>query len=151
VRKLSTAQAARCLAVPESDAVTTVTQLARMLDLPCGADGSDESISTWTAGDVVAMAVLCALAEDGVVSPRWADGAATVGDAFDKGEQPSYLITRADGEFAVVLDEVGPTDRLERTVARIIDDVTSNALALRIVCLRPILSRVTDWIDTHAA
>jgi hypothetical protein len=150
VRTLSTAQTARCLEIPDSDAITTVTHLARMLDLP-SREGDDVSVRSWTAGDVVAMAVLCALAEDGAISPRWADGAATVGDAFDKGEKPSFLITRGDGEFAVVLDEVGPTDRLERTVARIIEDVTSNALALRIVCLRPIVSRVSDWIDTHAA
>jgi len=151
VRKLSTVQAARCLGVAESDAVTTFTHLARMLDLPGDAAGTDASHRTWTPGDVVAVAVLFAFAENGVVAQRWADGAVTVGDAFDKGEKPSYLITRGDGEFAVVLDEVGPTDRHERTVARIIDDVASNALALRVVCLRPILSRVTEWIDTHAA
>ena len=141
VQRLSTAQAARVAGIDAHNAWVMVPRLARAL-----APRDDAPRITWTAGEVVAMAVMRALDPHAVHPERWAAGAARVGDAHERGLCPAYLVTAGASDYAILLDD----DGAERAAVDILAGMAASGAVVRLVPITPIVEYLCDVLELRA-
>ena len=142
VQKLSTAQAARVAGIDAHNAWVMVPRLARTL-----APHDDAPRIRWTAGEVVAMAVMRTLDPHAVHPERWAAGAARVGDAHERGLCPAYLVTAGASDYAILLDD----DGAECAAVGILARMAASGAVVRLVPITPIVEYLCDVLELRRA
>ena len=139
---MTLAQAARVAGVDPRVAPALLPRLAAALDGgSAGASGRE-----WSAGAVIAMAVVRALDPHCVNPDRWAAGARAVGDAHERGLCPAYLVTAGGPTFGVLLDDVGA----EHAAARVITELAAGGRAVRALPVAPIVEHLSDVLEIAA-
>jgi hypothetical protein len=141
MKRLSTSQAAQVVGIDPGNAHAMLPELARCVGP--GEATAGGARRTWTAGEVLAMAIVRALDPHGVNPDRWAPGARHVRDAHERGLLPAYLVTAGGEDVAIVLDG----DGAERATAEIAVRVCSGGPAARVVPVAPIIEHLCDVLD----
>jgi hypothetical protein len=141
---LTTAQAAQVAGIDVRNANVMVPRLARALGEPA----SDERIVRvrWSAGTVIAIAVLRTLDPHSLNPMRWAPGAGAVGDAHARGLLPAFLVTAGGTDYRVALDG----DGVERATAGVVARMASTGGIVRVVRVAPIVEDLCDVLELRA-
>jgi hypothetical protein len=141
VQRLSTAQAARVAGIDAHNAWVMVPRLARAIS-------SRDAVPriTWSAGEVVAMAVVRALDPHAVHPERWAAGAVRVGEAHERGLCPAYLVTAGASDYAILLDD----DGAERAAIEVLARLAASDCVVRVVPITPIVEYLCDVLELRA-
>jgi hypothetical protein len=141
---LTTTQAARVAGIDECNARVLVPRLVAALD---SAAPGVEDRELWSAGEVIAIAVVRALDPHGVHVERWADGATGVADAHGRGLCPAYLVTAGGAAFAILLDD----DGADVAAARLLMRLAGSGRAARVVAVTPIVELLCDVLGLRAS
>jgi hypothetical protein len=146
---LTTAQAARVAGIDERNAPVMIPRLVAALDDPAAAPPVDRPVDReiWSAGEVIAIAVVRALDPHGTHPEQWAAGAARVGEAHGRGLCPAYFVTAGDGEYRIVLDD----DGADLTVARLVTRLAAGGRVARVVPVAPIIEHLCDVLGLRAS
>ena len=113
---LTTAQAARVAGIDERNAPAMVPRLVGALTNDAVADPVGREV--WSAGEVIAIAVVRALDPHGAHPEQWATGAARVGAAHERGLCPAYFVTAGGADYSIVLDDEGADIAAARVSSR---------------------------------
>jgi hypothetical protein len=141
---LTTAQAGRVAGIDERNAHVMVPRLVGVLD---GAATHNEDRELWSAGEVIAIAVVRALDPHGVHAELWAEGATRVGDAHSRGLCPAYLVTAGGAAFGILFDDEGA----DVAAARLLMRLAGAGRVVRVVAVAPIVELLCDVLGLRAS
>ena len=146
---LTTAQAARVAGIDERNAPAMIPRLVAALEDPATAPpvGRPGDRDVWSAGEVIAIAVVRALDPHGAHPEQWAAGAARVGEVHARGLCPAYFVTAGDGDYRIVLDD----DGADLTVARLVTRMAAGGRVARVVPVAPIIEHLCDVLELRAS
>jgi hypothetical protein len=139
---LTTAQAARVAGIDERNAPAMVPRLVGTL-----AHRHVENRDEWSAGEVLAIAVVRALDPHGTNPGQWAEGATRVGAAHERGLCPAYLVTAGGADFGIVLDD----EAGERTTVELLGKLVRRRGLARVVPIAPIVEHLCDVLELRAS
>ncbi len=142
---LTTAQAARVAGIDEHNASVMVPRLVGALEdaaapPPFGRDA-------WSAGEVIAIAIVRALDPHGAHPEQWAEGAARVGAAHERGLCPAYFVSAGGTDYGIVLDDDGADLAATRLVLR----MAVNGRVGRVVPVAAIIEHLCDVLEWRAS
>jgi hypothetical protein len=142
---LTTAQAARVAGIDERNASAMVPRLVGALEgasapPPVGRD-------MWSAGEVIAIAIVRALDPHGARPEQWAEGAARVGAAHERGLCPAYFVSAGGSDYGIVLDD----DGADITTARLVFRMAVDGRVGRIVPVAAIIEHLCDVLELRAS
>jgi hypothetical protein len=141
---LTTVQAARVAGIDPRNAGVMVPQLARVVD---GGTADPRIVRVrWSAGTVLAMAVVRTLDPHATNAQRWAAGARGVGEAHARGLCPAYLVTAGGCDYGIVLD----ADGAEAAAIELSRRVAAGGGVARIVRVMPIVEDLCDVLELRA-
>jgi hypothetical protein len=144
VDALTTAQAAIVAGIDVHNAAAMVPRLARTVRK--GHDAAVDGDQEWSAGEVVAIAVVRALDPHCTNPETWAAGAGQVGAAHERGLCPVYLVTAGGPDYCVVLDG----DAADRTAVRAVGELVARGQCARVVPVTPIVEHLCDVLEVRA-
>ena len=142
---LTTAQAARVAGIDERNAPAMVPRLIGALTN----DAVDDPVGreVWSAGEVIAIAVVRALDPHGAHPEPWATGAARVGAAHERGLCPAYFVTAGGADYSIVLDDEGA----DIAAARLVTRLAAEGRVARVVPIAPIIEHLCDVLELRAS
>lgn len=141
---LTTAQAARVAGIDERNASVMVPRLVGALE---GAAAPPVGRDVWSAGEVIAIAIVRALDPHGAHPEQWAEGAARVGAAHERGLCPAYFISAGGTAYGIVLDDEGA----DLAAARLVLRMAVDGRVGRVVPIAGIIEHLCDVLELRAS
>jgi hypothetical protein len=142
---LTTAQAARVAGIDERNASVMVPRLAAALGNAAAPPAVGRDL--WSAGEVIAIAIVRALDPHGAHPEQWVEGAARVGAAHERGLCPAYFVSAGGTDFGIVLDD----DGADLAAARLVLRMAAEGRVGRVVPVASIIEHLCDVLELRAS